>query len=52
VLSTQRLVLIFLTDLTLLLDFAELVDKGYLVLTFDNSVIKILVFLDVSIALI
>jgi hypothetical protein len=52
VLSTQRLVLIFLTDLNLLLDFAELVDKGYLVLTFGNSVIKIIVFLDVSVALI
>jgi len=52
VLSTQRLVLIFLTDLTLLLDFAELVNKGYLVLTFGNSVIKIIVFLDVSVALI
>jgi hypothetical protein len=52
VLSTQRLVLTFLTDLTLLLDFAELVNKGYLVLTFGNSVIKIIVFLDVSVALI
>ena len=51
-LSAQRFVLIFLSDLTLLLNVAELVDEGYLVLTFDNFAIKVLVFLDVSIALI